>query len=82
MVDLAATRFLVMPSPFENREKLIKLEYGEILPQFERPAIVDNDRLVPDHDGNVQHTFDCEANLDASSLADNNFMMRDRKTHL
>jgi hypothetical protein len=38
---------------------------GEILTRFERPAIVvkgarmDNDRPIPDHDGNVQHSFDC-----------------------
>lgn len=37
---------------------------GEILSQFERPAMVvkgvkmDNERLIPDHDGNVPHSLD------------------------
>ena len=61
---------------------------GEILPQFERPAIVvkgarmDNDRLIPDHEGDVSTVSTARvANLDASSLAEYKSTMRD-ETHL
>lgn len=42
---------------------------------------MDNDLLIPDHDGSVQHSFDCVANLDASSPAEYRSTMRD-KPHL
>lgn len=42
---------------------------------------MDNDRLIPDDDGNIQQSFHCVANLDASLPADYKSTMWDKRIY-
>ena len=42
---------------------------------------MDNDRLIPDDDGNIQQSFHCVTNLDASLPADYKSTMWDKRIY-